>query len=209
VRNHIHFVSRSLIHQSRAIILHFFRREPNNVVCVIHNSKNISLLESTTALPTESLELVSRALSFPCGLCRSLWSYSFSVGLALDATTDDAIATLSQDTTVDFPTRRQRRRKVDSYPTNRYPSPAPRLPCGNFVSSELVDDVTVDTLQGGFVTILNDPISSNNDAGVVAGVDILTNNGAVHKIDTVLDPADGAMRGKGWDGAGRIVIKQR
>jgi transforming growth factor-beta-induced protein len=63
---------------------------------------------------------------------------------------------------------------------------------GIFVSSELADGSTVDTLQGGFVTISTDPIMFNDATAVE--IDILTNNGVVHKIGTVLDLADGVPK---------------
>jgi transforming growth factor-beta-induced protein len=64
---------------------------------------------------------------------------------------------------------------------------------GIFVSSELSDGITVDTLQGGSVEVsVNSGGVFFNDARAVE-VDILANNGVVHKIDTVLDPADGAV----------------
>jgi uncharacterized surface protein with fasciclin (FAS1) repeats len=64
---------------------------------------------------------------------------------------------------------------------------------GIFVSSELSDGITVDTLEGGFVTVSTGPIKFNNARAVQ--VDILANNGVVHKIDTVLDPDDGVTNG--------------
>jgi uncharacterized surface protein with fasciclin (FAS1) repeats len=55
----------------------------------------------------------------------------------------------------------------------------------------------VDTLQGGFVKIKsgNNGVFFNDSKAVE--VDILTNNGVVQKIDTVLDPATGIKTGKG------------
>jgi transforming growth factor-beta-induced protein len=73
---------------------------------------------------------------------------------------------------------------------------------GIFVSSELSNGITVDTLEGGFVTVFTNPIRFN-DARAVE-VDILANNGVVHKIDTVLDPADGVTMMK--ERVGRIVF---
>jgi transforming growth factor-beta-induced protein len=64
---------------------------------------------------------------------------------------------------------------------------------GIFVSSELSNGITVDTLSGAFVTVSTNPVKFNG-SGVVE-VDILANNGVVHKIDTVLDPADGGYVG--------------
>jgi uncharacterized surface protein with fasciclin (FAS1) repeats len=64
----------------------------------------------------------------------------------------------------------------------------------------LVDGITVDTLQGGTVEVsVNSDGVFFNDAGVVA-FDILANNAVVHKIDTVLDPADGVAIKEGKDG---------
>jgi uncharacterized surface protein with fasciclin (FAS1) repeats len=72
---------------------------------------------------------------------------------------------------------------------------------GIFVSSELSDGITVDTLQGGTVEIKTDPVKFNKARAVE--VDILTNNGVVHKIDTVLDPADGVEKKGGKNGKNR------
>jgi transforming growth factor-beta-induced protein len=59
------------------------------------------------------------------------------------------------------------------------------------VSSELSNGLTTSTLEGGIVTVsVNTSGIFFNDAKVVKA-DILTNNGVVHKIDTVLDPTDG------------------
>jgi uncharacterized surface protein with fasciclin (FAS1) repeats len=61
---------------------------------------------------------------------------------------------------------------------------------GIFVSSELSDGITVNTLQGGTVEVsVGNAGVFFNDAKAVE-VDILANNGVVHKIDTVLNPAD-------------------
>jgi transforming growth factor-beta-induced protein len=66
---------------------------------------------------------------------------------------------------------------------------------GIFVSSELSDGITVDTLQGGTVEVsVGNAGVFFNDAKAVE-VDILANNGVVHKIDTVLNPADGENEG--------------
>jgi transforming growth factor-beta-induced protein len=66
---------------------------------------------------------------------------------------------------------------------------------GIFVSSELSNGITVNTLQGGTaeVYVSGAGVLFNNANAVE--VDILANNGVVHKIDTVLDPADGADEG--------------
>jgi uncharacterized surface protein with fasciclin (FAS1) repeats len=62
---------------------------------------------------------------------------------------------------------------------------------GIIVSSELSNGLTTSTLEGGTVTVkVNNRGIFFNDAKVVKA-DILTNNGVVHKIDTVLDPNDG------------------
>jgi transforming growth factor-beta-induced protein len=72
---------------------------------------------------------------------------------------------------------------------------------GIFVSSELSDGITVDTLQGGTVKVKTNPVEFNKARAVE--VDILTNNGVVHKIDTVLDPADGVEKKGGKNGKKR------
>jgi uncharacterized surface protein with fasciclin (FAS1) repeats len=68
---------------------------------------------------------------------------------------------------------------------------------GIIVSSELVNRAKIETFQGGFVTTSVGPIKFN-DARAVE-VDILANNGVVHKIDTVLLPDGGVhqVSGKG------------
>jgi transforming growth factor-beta-induced protein len=66
---------------------------------------------------------------------------------------------------------------------------------GIFVSSDLSDGITVDTLQGGTVEVaVGGEGVFFNDAKAVE-VNILSNNGVIHKIDTVLDPAGGTDEG--------------
>jgi transforming growth factor-beta-induced protein len=71
---------------------------------------------------------------------------------------------------------------------------------GIFVSTELSDGLMIDTLEGGTVevTVSNAGVFFNDSKAVE--VDILANNGVVHKIDTVLDPADGVQRKGGKNG---------
>lgn len=63
---------------------------------------------------------------------------------------------------------------------------------GIFVSSELSDGVTVHAVMGGTVrvSVIGERVFFFNNAMAVT-VDLLANNGVVHNIDTVLDPADG------------------
>jgi uncharacterized surface protein with fasciclin (FAS1) repeats len=59
---------------------------------------------------------------------------------------------------------------------------------GIFTSDRLSDGLFIPTLEGGKVTVSLDPVRFNDSKAVQ--VDILANNGVVHKIDTVLDPND-------------------
>ena len=59
---------------------------------------------------------------------------------------------------------------------------------GIFTSDRLADGLLIETVEGGSVTVTLDPVKFN-DAKAVE-VDILANNGVVHKIDMVLDPDD-------------------
>jgi uncharacterized surface protein with fasciclin (FAS1) repeats len=59
---------------------------------------------------------------------------------------------------------------------------------GIFTSDRLSDGLLIPTLEGGKVTVSLDPVRFNDSKAVQ--VDILANNGVVHKIDTVLDPND-------------------
>jgi uncharacterized surface protein with fasciclin (FAS1) repeats len=59
---------------------------------------------------------------------------------------------------------------------------------GIFTSDRLGEGLLIKTLEGGSVTVTLGPVKFN-DAKAVE-VDILANNGVVHKIDKVLDPDD-------------------
>jgi transforming growth factor-beta-induced protein len=60
-----------------------------------------------------------------------------------------------------------------------------------FVSSELSDGLMIDTLEGGKVMVSNNATGIFFNYAMVVQADILTNNGVVHKIDSVLNPMDG------------------
>lgn len=59
---------------------------------------------------------------------------------------------------------------------------------GIFTSDRLQAGAVVPTLQGGSVTVSLDPVKFNDSKALE--VDVLANNGVLHKIDTVLDPND-------------------
>lgn len=60
---------------------------------------------------------------------------------------------------------------------------------GVFVSPELFPR-RIDTFEGGFVTIATNPLRVNNNAAFLT-VDLLANNGVLHRINRVLDFGDG------------------
>jgi transforming growth factor-beta-induced protein len=107
--------------------------------------------------------------------------------LTLVAPTNDAFAELSAATVVLLTSEEGKNTLIDILLYHVF--------VGIFVSSELSNDITVDTLQGGTVEVsVGNAGVFFNDAKAVE-VDVLANNGVVHKIDTVLDPADGADEG--------------
>jgi transforming growth factor-beta-induced protein len=129
--------------------------------------------------------------------------------LTLVAPTNDAFAKLPADVVEFLISKKGKNTLVEILLYHVFP--------GIFVSSELSDGINVNTLQGGTVEvsvgiegIFFNGVNSNavfvkggfffNDAKALE-VDILANNGVVHKIDTVLDPFDGSveeeMKGKG------------
>ena len=58
------------------------------------------------------------------------------------------------------------------------------------MSTDLQDDMTASTVQGGDITIDLDNGVMVNDAAVVSA-DIETSNGVIHVIDKVILPAEG------------------
>jgi uncharacterized surface protein with fasciclin (FAS1) repeats len=60
---------------------------------------------------------------------------------------------------------------------------------GIFTTPELSDGQRLLTVQTGFVNVATFPLQFNQANAVQ--VDILANNGVVHKIDAVLDPDQG------------------
>jgi hypothetical protein len=81
---------------------------------------------------------------------------------------------------------------------------------GVIVSTELTDGSKIRTVQGEFVNVRVGPIMFNNARAVE--VDILANNGVIHKIDTVLIPSHGVHPnpnpGKGKSSKGKRQSKK-